>query len=256
MFGEVAGVGDVAVGGGRLVGAGVAEQAVVAAVAPAVEGGAVVAGRVVAVAQVPDDAAGVGADEQAAEGVGDEQAVHQTGGLLAGAGVDGVELGGHHRHAGRLRGDRLLEQGLVGGVAHVPVQLAIRTGDGVVQQERVALVARPLHIAVVGDVVGHETDRRTVRQNALRPGVVGGGRGVATVDADRHGGQPRGRGDLRGAAGKRLGEGDVGGGVVPGAGARAAGAGGAVVVGLPTAILLVADLPVRDVAEGGGVADA
>ena len=58
------------------------------------------------------------------------------------------------------------------------------------------------------------------------------------------------------SAGELLGEGHVGGRVVLAAGAHAAGPGGAVVIGLPTAIFLVADLPVLDVGEGGRVVDA
>ena len=60
---------------------------------------------------------------------------------------------------------------------------------GVVQQERVALVAGRLHVAVIGDEAGHEADAQPVGQNVFRPVVIAGPGGIVAVDADRDGRQ-------------------------------------------------------------------
>ena len=106
--------------------------------------------------------------------------------------------------------------------------------------------ARLLHVVVVGNEPGNEADRQAVGQHVLGPGVVAGAGRIAAVDADGDGGRPAAA--VISAARRRelLGEGNVGRRIVLAAGAHAAGAGGAVVIGLPASVLLVADFPVLD----------
>ena len=79
--------------------------------------------------------------------------------------------------------------------------------------------------------------------------------GSLAVDADRDGRQAGVASDLGRQRGKLLGEGRIGGRVVLGAGAYAAGTGRAVVIDLPAPIFLVADFPIFDVGERGRMID-
>ena len=142
------------------------------------------------------------------------------------------------------------------GIARRPIQKAAGIRNGVVQQERVAFVAGPLHVAVIGDKAGHESDAQPVGQtrsssSCYRPLPVGS----LAVDADRDGRQAGGAGDLGRQRGELLGEGRIGGRVVLGAGADSAGTGRAVVIDFPAPVFLVADFPILDVGERGGMID-
>ena len=185
---------------------------------PAIQARRVVLCGVPAVAQVPDEPAGVAAVEQAADGVGDEQTVDQAGGLLARVGVNRVELGGHDLHTGGLAAQGRLEQALVIGMARGPVQDTTRVRNSVQQECRVTLMPRPLHVAVVGDEAGDKADGLPLGQHVLRPVVVAGP-WVAAVDADADAGV-----DLLRITGKGVGECSVSGRVTLSAGADAAGA--------------------------------
>ena len=108
---------------------------------------------------------------------------------------------------------------------------------------------------MIGDKAGHEADAQPVGQNVLRPVVVDRAGGVSAVDADRDGRTPDRADDLCRQRGELLGERGVGGRVVLGAGADAAGTGRAVVIDFPAPVFLVADFPILDVGERGRVID-
>ena len=92
---EVIGVRDIRTGGGRTVDVRGAQDSLVSPLAPAVQGRRVVSVGGPPVTQVPEQSAGVSAVEQAADGVGNEQAIDQAGHLLARGAIVGVVFRGH-----------------------------------------------------------------------------------------------------------------------------------------------------------------
>ena len=257
----VAGIGDVGSGVRRVGVELVAQLAVVSPFAPAVEqiagvrSGCGIARRFPAAAQIPDKSALVATIEQAADRVGNEQSVDQAGRLFAWVGADRIVFGGHHRHARGLAAECLLKQRLVVGIARRPIQDAAGIRNAVVQQKRIVLAAGRLHVAVVGDKTGHESEGQSSGQHILGPIVILSAGGVFAVDADRDGRQTSGGGDLGRQRGELRGKGRVGGRVVWGTGAHAVRTGGAVMIDFSGPIFFVTDFPVLDVCKGSRMID-